>query len=284
MKLVRFGDKGKEKPGVLKDDGTTIDVSSFVNDFDVEFYTDNGLDRLAAWLKENADVAPTVPEGTRLGPPVANPGKIICVGLNYMDHAKESGLEPPAEPVLFSKAVTALSGPNDPVELPRNSVKTDWEVELAFVIGKRAKYVSKEDAFDAIAGYAIMNDVSEREFQAERCGQWVKGKSHDSFAPLGPFLATKDEIEDVGNLTLELDLNGERMQTGSTKELIFSIDTLVSYISQFMTLLPGDVISTGTPPGVGFGKKPQRYLKAGEVMDVRVQGLGAQKQEVVAPV
>ena len=201
-----------------------------------------------------------------------------------MDHAKESGLEPPAEPVLFSKAVTALSGPNDPVELPRNSVKTDWEVELAFVIGKRAKYVSKEDAFDAIAGYAIMNDVSEREFQAERCGQWVKGKSHDSFAPLGPFLATKDEIEDVGNLTLELDLNGERMQTGSTKELIFSIDTLVSYISQFMTLLPGDVISTGTPPGVGFGKKPQRYLKAGEVMDVRVQGLGAQKQEVVAPV
>lgn len=284
MKLVRFGQQGAEKPGVLADDGSILDVSGVVQDYDTRFLGEGGLEKLQEWVAENQAGLPVVDPDTRLGPPVAHPGKIICVGLNYSDHAKESGQEPPAEPVLFTKAVTALNGPNDPVVLPRASKKTDWEVEIAFVIGKRAKYVAEVDSLDHIAGYAIMNDVSEREFQAERCGQWVKGKSHDTFAPLGPFLATRDEIPDPQNLAMSLDLNGERAQTGHTKAMIFSITTLLSYISQFMTLMPGDIVSTGTPPGVGFGMKPQRFLKPGDIMELAIEGLGSQRQEVMPPV
>lgn len=283
MKLVRFGNRGKEKPGVLHDDGRILDVSGSFNDYDSSFFANDGLDKLRHLLAGNASSLPTAPPSSRLGSPVAIPSKIICVGLNYSDHAKESGMEIPKEPVIFGKATTALNGPNDPIELPRNSVKTDWEVELAFVIGKRAKYVSEAEALDYIAGFGIMNDVSEREFQAERCGQWIKGKSHDSFAPFGPYLATRDEVPDPQNLSLELDVNGVRMQTGSTRLMVFGVVTLVSYISQFMTLMPGDIISTGTPPGVGFGMKPPQYLKAGDVVELRVERLGSQRQEVIAP-
>ncbi len=283
MKLVRFGESGVEKPGVLNTEGKILDVSAAVQDYDPRFFAEGGVAYLRSWLEVNESSAPIVDSGVRLGPPVCNPGKIICVGLNYSDHAKESGMEIPKEPVIFSKAVTSLSGPNDPIVLPRNSKKTDWEVELAFVIGKRAKYVEESDSMDYVAGFATMNDVSEREFQAERCGQWVKGKSHDTFAPFGPFLATPDEIPDPQNLDLFLDLNGERAQTGTTKVMVYGVVMLVSYISQFMTLMPGDIISTGTPPGVGFGMKPQRYLVPGDVLELGVQGLGTQRQEVLPP-
>ncbi len=283
MKLVRFGEKQQEKPGVIGGNGDIVDVSSFVSDFNEAFFGDGGIGKLADWLKTNESSAPKVQAGSvRLGPPIARPSKIICIGLNYSDHAKESNSEVPKEPVLFTKSSTALNGPYDPIEIPRNSKKTDWEVELAFVIGKRAKYVAEADSMSYIAGFAVMNDVSEREFQAERCGQWVKGKSHDTFAPLGPYLVTPDEAGDVQNLAMILDLNGARMQTGNTNTMIYGVRFLVAYISQFMTLLPGDVISTGTPPGVGFGKKPPMFLKPGDVVELEVEGLGKQRQEVVA--
>ncbi len=282
MKLVRFGESGCEQPGVLSASGDILDVSSFVKDYDESFFTDDGIRKLAEWLKSNQSGLPIVSSTFRLGSPVSRPSKILCIGLNYSDHAKESGMEVPPEPVVFSKASTALNGPYDTIEIPRNSHKTDWEVELAFVIGKRAKYVDEADALSYIAGYAAMNDVSEREFQAERCGQWVKGKSHDTFAPFGPHLVTPDEAGDVQNLALQLDLNGERMQTGNTNKMVYGVQFLVHYLSQFMTLLPGDIVSTGTPPGVGMGRNPHVFLKPGDVVELSVENLGKQRLEVAA--
>jgi len=282
MKLVRFGDVNQESPGVISSSGDIIDVSSFTDDFDPRFFEENGINSLTAWLQQNEESLATYPTSVRMGSPIAKPGKILCIGLNYSDHAKESGAQVPTEPLLFSKAVTALNGPFDKIEIPRKSTQTDWEVELAFVIGKRAKYVEQADAMSYIAGYCVMNDVSEREFQKDHCGQWVKGKSHDTFAPLGPYLVTPDEIEDVQNLAMHLDVNGERMQTGSTCNMIFNVTFLLSYLSQFMTLAPGDVISTGTPPGVGMGRNPQVFLKPGDVVELGVEGLGSQRQEIVA--
>ncbi|MBI1387042.1 MAG: hypothetical protein GC154_01165 [bacterium] len=281
MKLVRFGDFGSEKPGVLNSDGSILDVSAWVEDYNEAFFADGGLSRLAGLLDGEAANAPTAPEGVRLGSPVARPSKIIAIGLNYLDHAKETNATPPGEPLIFTKSSTALCGPNDNVEIPRKSVMTDWEVELCFVIGRRAKYVELDDAVSHIGGYAIMNDVSEREFQKDHCGQWVKGKSHDTFGPMGPFLATPDELGDVNNLAMSLDVNGQRRQTGNTSTMIFKPPFLIHYISQFMTLLPGDIITTGTPPGVGMGMKPPTFLKSGDVIDVRIEGLGQQRQTCV---
>ena len=274
MKLIRFGNPGQEKPGLQLDDGRRIDASGFGSDYDEAFFGGDGLERLAAWAAANADSAPVVDDSVRLGPPLARPGKIVCVGLNYADHAKESGAPIPQEPILFFKATSAIVGPNDPVIIPKNSVKTDWEVELAFVIGKKVAYVAEEDALDHIAGYMLHNDYSEREWQLERGGQWVKGKSCDTFAPLGPFLATRDEIPDTSNLPLWLKLNGEMVQNSTTHQMIFSVPTLLSYISQFMTLMPGDIVSTGTPPGVGLGFKPPKYLQPGDVVALGIGGLG----------
>ncbi|MEZ4828626.1 MAG: fumarylacetoacetate hydrolase family protein [Bacteroidia bacterium] len=282
MKLFRFGPEGMEKPGVMLSDSRRIDVSAFGDDFDEKFFSTDGLTRLEAWLQQNAAGAPVVAEDVRLGAAVARPSKLICIGLNYADHARESGMDIPKEPVVFFKATTAICGPNDDLMLPRDSVKTDWEVELAFVIGKRASYVEESEAMDYVAGYVLHNDYSEREFQIERGGQWVKGKSCDTFAPLGPCLVTKDEIADVDNLHLWLEVNGERVQNGNTSNLVFGIPILVSYLSRFMTLLPGDVVSTGTPPGVGLGFNPPRYLKAGDVVTLGIEGLGSSRQKVVA--
>jgi 2,4-didehydro-3-deoxy-L-rhamnonate hydrolase len=281
MKLIRFGTSGKEKPGVILSDNTRRDVSSFVKDFDDEFLSDNGIDKLKSWLDENNNL-PVIENDVRLGPPITKVSKIICIGLNYSQHAAESGMPVPPEPVLFFKAPSAITGPNDDIIIPRNSQKTDWEVELAVVIGKRASYVDESDAMNYVAGYLLHNDVSEREFQLERSGQWVKGKSADSFAPIGPFLATKDEIPDPHKLNLWLKVNGETMQSSNTSDLVFKIPFLVSYISQFMSLMPGDIISTGTPFGVGLGLKPQRYLKPGDVVELGVDCLGASKQNVRA--
>lgn len=281
MKLVRFGDKGCEKPGVLNQQGKIIDVSQWFDDYNETFFGSGGLAELKKRISENAAQLPVVPEGVRLGSPVARPSKIVAIGLNYSDHAKESGMEPPPEPVVFFKAASALSGPYDNVEIPRGSTKTDWEVELAFVIGKRAKYVPEQDAEEHIAGYNILNDVSERSFQIEHSGQWVKGKSHDTFAPMGPWLVTTDEVGDVEALDMQLNVNGERRQTGNTSTMIFKPRFLVHYLSQFMTLLPGDVITTGTPPGVGMGMKPQQFLKPGDAIDLKIDGLGFQKQTCI---
>lgn len=280
MKLIRFGAFENEKPGVLTTEGKRLDVSAFGEDYDEKFFATNGLERLEEWLKSNA--CPEVSENERLGSCVARPSKIICIGLNYAKHAAESGMDVPKEPVVFFKATTALCGPNDDVIIPRNSVKTDWEVELAVVIGKKASYITEESAMDYVAGYALHNDYSEREFQLERGGQWVKGKSNDTFAPLGPFMATKDEVADPHNLNLWLELNGKKIQDSNTNDLIFNIPQVVSYLSNFMTLLPGDVISTGTPAGVGLGFKPPMYLKAGDVVELGIEGLGVQKQTAVA--
>ncbi|GAB3172694.1 fumarylacetoacetate hydrolase family protein [Telluribacter humicola] len=282
MKLFRFGAYEKEKPGVLLPDGRMIDISAFGEDYNETFFTTGGLERLVEWLPANADACPVVEEGVRYGSCVARPSKIICIGLNYARHAAESGMEPPKEPVVFFKATTALCGPNDNVVIPRNSVKTDWEVELAVVIGRRASYVEEAEAMDYVAGYALHNDYSEREFQLERSGQWVKGKSNDTFAPLGPYLITKDEVADPHNLRLWLSLNGNKIQDSSTSDLIFGIPKLISYLSQFMTLLPGDVISTGTPEGVGLGMKPPVYLKPGDVVELGIEGLGEQRQTAEA--
>jgi 2,4-didehydro-3-deoxy-L-rhamnonate hydrolase len=278
MKLIRFGNAGAEKPGLLLEDGRRIDASAFGQDYDEAFFGGDGLERLAAWAAANAATAPVVDDSVRLGPPLTRPSKIVCIGLNYADHAKESGADIPKEPILFFKATSAIVGPNDAIKIPRGSVKTDWEVELAFVIGKKASYVTEENALDHVAGYVLHNDYSEREWQLERGGQWVKGKSCDTFAPLGPFIATRDEIADPQNLKLWLKLNGETIQDSSTAQMIFSVKTLVSYVSQFMTLLPGDVITTGTPPGVGLGFKPPKFLQPGDVVELGVEGLGSSRQ------
>lgn len=276
MKLLRFGEPGQEKPGVrIQNDH--YDVSAFGEDFGETFFANNGLKRLEDWLRKNPDL-PKIDQSVRLGAPFTRPSKIICVGLNYSDHAKETGAKIPTEPIIFFKSTTALVGPNDNLIIPRNSTKTDWEVELAVVIGKKATYVEKHEAMEYVAGYCVHNDYSEREFQLERNGQWVKGKSCDTFAPMGPYLVTKDEIQDVGNLRLVLTVNGKTFQDGNTKNLVFDVPFLVSYISQFMTLLPGDVISTGTPAGVGLGFNPPIYIKPGDIIELTIEGLGRQKQ------
>lgn len=281
MKLIRFGEAGKEKIGVLID-GVRYDTSAYGGDYNEQFFENNGLARLKEFVKANQGKLIEVAATERLGPPIARPSKIVCIGLNYAKHAHETNAKIPAEPILFFKSTTALVGPNDAVILPKNSIKTDWEVELALVIGKKASYVSEEDALDYVAGYCLHNDVSEREFQLERGGTWDKGKGCDTFAPLGPFLATADEIEDVNKLRLWLKLNGVTMQDGNTDDLIFGIPKLVSYISQFMTLLPGDIISTGTPAGVGLGFNPPIYLKPGDVLELGIDGLGTARQVVKA--
>ena len=282
MKLIRFGEAGREKPGLQLDDGARLDVSTFGADYDEQFFTSSSLRYLREWLKNHSSTAPHVADSVRLGPPICRPSKIICIGLNFRDHAAESKMEPPKEPVIFFKSTTALVGPNDALKIPRGAEKVDWEVELALVIGKKASYVSQEQALDYVAGFVLHNDYSERSFQLERGGQWVKGKSADTFAPLGPFLATRDELPNFGSLAMWLKVNGEFRQRSSTAEMIFAVPFLVSYLSQFMTLLPGDVISTGTPAGVAMGRKPPQYLKAGDVVELGIDGLGDSKQVVVA--
>ena len=280
MKLIRFGTIGNEKPGVQLQEGTRIDVSKFTNDYDETFFGSSGIQSLQKWLEKNQENCPVIKQSIRLGAPLSRPSKIVCVGLNFAKHAKEGGMEPPKEPVLFFKASSAINGPYDNVILPRGSQKSDWEVELALVIGKKASYVSEKDAMEYLAGYVLHNDISEREYQLERSGQWVKGKSCDTFAPIGPFIATKDEIQNPHNLNLWLSINGEIMQQSNTSDMIFDIPKLISYISNFMTLLPGDLISTGTPFGVGLGLDPQKYLKDGDVMELGIDGLGISKQFV----
>ncbi len=282
MKLIRFGKAGKEKAGVQLADGTRLDVSGFGQDYDEGFFGSTGIIDLKEWLVSNSATCPVVPKEIRLGAPLCRPSKIICIGLNYAKHAAESGMDIPKEPVLFFKATSAIVGPNDDIVIPKGSTKTDWEVELAVVIGKKASYVSEEDAMKHVAGYVLHNDYSEREFQIERSGQWVKGKSCDSFAPLGPFIATKDEIKDPHNLNLWLKLNGEMLQNSNTTDFVFNIPESISYISQFMTLLPGDIISTGTPSGVGLGFDPPRYLHPGDVIELGIDGLGSSKQKARA--
>jgi 2,4-diketo-3-deoxy-L-fuconate hydrolase len=282
MKLIRMGEVGREKPGVLLEDGTRIDVSGFGADYDEAFFADGGISKLKNWIVAHEPAVPRVSSAVRLGAPICRPSKIVCIGLNFRDHAEESGMEIPKEPVIFFKATTSLVGPNDAVMIPKNAAKLDWEVELAIVMEKRANYVGKENAMDYVAGFALHNDYSERSFQLERGGQWVKGKSADTFAPLGPFLATKDEIQNFNQLGMWLKVNGEFRQRGSTSKMICDVPGLVAYVSEFMTLLPGDVISTGTPPGVGLGMKPPQYLKAGDVVELGIDGLGESRQEVIA--
>lgn len=278
MKLIRFGKSGQERPGIQLNNGQRIDVTSFGEDYTEEFFGSNGIERLENWLERNESECPIVGDSTRLGPPLTRPSKIVCVGLNYAQHAAESGMAVPKEPVLFFKSTSAIVGPNDDLIIPKGSKKTDWEVELAIVIGKKASYVSENNAFDHVAGYVLHNDYSERAFQIEKEGQWCKGKGCDTFAPIGPFIATKDEIKDPNNLELWLKLNGEQVQHSSTSDFIFNVQEVVSYISQFMTLLPGDVISTGTPFGVGLGFAPPRYLKPGDEVELGIEGLGVSKQ------
>ena len=281
MKLIRFGAAGQEKPGILIGE-KRFDVSSLVTDYNESFFEENGLEKLKTALESN----PTLPEvdaDVRLGSPVARPSKIICIGLNYVDHCRETNAPIPDEPIIFFKSTSALCGPNDNVIIPKNSEKTDWEIELAFVVGKKASYVDEADAMNYVAGYCLHNDYSERAYQLERGGQWAKGKGCDSFAPLGPFMATTDEIADVNNLSMWLTVNGKTFQNSNTSNLIFKIPFLVHYLSQFMTLLPGDVISTGTPPGVGLGIKPNPiYVKEGDVIELGMEGLGSSKQVAVA--
>lgn len=281
MKLIRYGNAGKELPGVILN-GKRYSVASLIKEYDSAFFEDNGLARLNEYIKANRNALPEIADTERLGCPVNLPSKIVCIGLNYADHARETNAPVPSEPVVFMKSTTAITGPNDNVVIPKNSVKTDWEVELAVVIKQRASYITEEQATEYIAGYLLHNDVSERAFQLERNGTWDKGKGCDTFAPLGPFLATPDEVSDVNNLNLWLKVNGKTMQNGSTSNLIFNIPFLVSYISQFMTLLPGDIISTGTPAGVGLGFSPPVYLKPGDVIELGIDGLGEQRQVVKA--
>lgn len=282
MKLIRFGELNNEKPGIQLDNNSRIDVSSFVNDYDEFFFENDGIEKLRNWLKKNQEKCPIIGKNIRIGPPISRPSKIVCVGLNYAKHAAESGMDIPSEPVLFFKSSSAITGPFDPIIIPKNSTKTDWEVELAVVIGKKASYITKKNALKHVAGYVLHNDVSEREFQIERLGQWVKGKSCDSFAPLGPFIATTDEISNPNNLNLWLKVNGKEMQNSNTSDFIFDVEEVVSYISQFMTLLPGDIISTGTPFGVGLGLNPPKYLKDGDVVELGIDGLGISKQTCVS--
>ncbi len=279
MKLLRHGERGSEKPGLMHTDGTIRDLSAVVPDIAGDVLSDEGLGRIRA---VDASTLPVVDAGTRLGPCVGGTGKFMCIGLNYADHAAESGMQVPSEPVLFMKASSAICGPNDPIIIPRGSQKTDWEVELAVIIGTRGKYISESEAMNHVAGYAVANDVSERSFQAERQGQWTKGKSCDNFGQLGPWLVTRDEAADPQDLTMYCRVDGQTMQDGSTRTMVYGVAHLVSYLSQFFTLHPGDVISTGTPPGVGLGMKPPRYLKAGEVVELGIQGLGDQRQVCVA--
>jgi 2-keto-4-pentenoate hydratase/2-oxohepta-3-ene-1,7-dioic acid hydratase in catechol pathway len=280
MKLIRFGEAGKEKPGVIINDAW-FDVSEYIHDYDEQFFESDGLALLKTIINEKT--FKEVSRDIRLGPPIARPSKLICIGLNYSDHATESKMQLPPEPVIFFKATSAIVGPNDDLIIPKNSKKTDWEVELAVVIGKKASYVGEAVALNYVAGYLLHNDYSEREFQLERAGQWVKGKSCDTFAPLGPYLATPDEIPDINDLRLWLTVNGTMMQDGNTKNLVFNIPHLVSYLSQFMTLWPGDIISTGTPAGVGLGQKPEPvYIKPGDVIELGIHGLGSSRQKAVA--
>jgi 2-keto-4-pentenoate hydratase/2-oxohepta-3-ene-1,7-dioic acid hydratase in catechol pathway len=281
MKLIRWGKNGQEKTGVLIGE-IKYDTSAFGEDYNEAFFENNGLERLETFLKAHEGQLPVISDKERLGSPIARPSKILCIGLNYAKHAAESNMAIPAEPILFMKSTTSLSGPFDPIIIPKDSVKSDWEVELAFVIGKKASYVSEADAMDYVAGYVLHNDVSEREWQLERGGTWDKGKGCDTFAPLGPFLATKDEIADPHNLRLWLKLNGKMLQDSNTDDLIFNIPFLISYVSKFMTLLPGDVVSTGTPAGVGLGLNPPVYLKLGDVVELGIDGLGISKQEAIA--
>ena len=281
MKLIRFGKAGEEKPGIVIDD-VYYDVSDFGEDYDENFFGTSGLNRLEKFLKENKNALPKIANNIRLASPVMRPSKIVCIGLNYADHAKETNAAIPNEPVVFLKATSSLCGPFDDIIIPKNSEKTDWEVELAVVIEKKASYVDEAGAMNYVAGYCLHNDVSERNFQLERNGTWDKGKGCDTFAPLGPWLVTKDEIKDVNNLRLWLMVNGKTMQNGTTSNLIFKIPFLVSYVSQFMSLLPGDIISTGTPAGVGLGMKPNVYLKDGDIVELGIDGLGKAKQNVKA--
>ena len=279
MKLLRYGPQGQEKPGVLDADGTLRDLSGMMDDITGDTFTGGDLERLAAMEFEDL---PEVEGNPRIGPCIGNVGKFICIGLNYSDHAAEAGQTPPAEPIVFMKATSAINGPDDDVEIPRTSQKTDYEVELGFVIGKRAKYVGVAEALEYVAGYCTINDVSERSFQSERSGQWTKGKSHDTFGPIGPWLVTADEVPDPQVLDLWLDVDGERKQTGNTATMIFDVATIISHLSQFMTLEPGDLVSTGTPPGVGMGQKPEPvFLKAGQTVTLGVDGLGTQTQKMV---
>jgi len=278
MKLIRFGTIGNEKPGVQLANGARIDVSKFGQDYNEDFFGGDGLERLQTWLKSHKDSCPEIDVSSRLGAPLCRPSKIVCIGLNYAKHAQEAGMTIPKEPVLFFKATSAIVGPNDDVVIPKGSTKTDWEVELGVVIGKKASYVSEADAMKHVAGYVLHNDYSERAFQIEKEGQWCKGKGCDTFAPLGPFIATRDEVADPHNLNLWLNVNGEQLQNSNTSDFVFDIPTSISYISQFMTLLPGDVISTGTPFGVGLGFDPPRYLKPGDVVELGIDGLGISRQ------
>ncbi len=278
MKLIRFGPVGAEKPGLLLEDDSRIDASGVVKDYDESFFATDGLVRLETWAATEGNDAPRVDPSVRLGPPVARPSKLVCIGLNFRDHARESGADMPEEPVIFFKATSAIAGPFDDVIIPRNSIKTDWEVELAVVIGARASHVDNTSALAHVAGYVLHNDYSERDFQLARSGQWVKGKSCDTFAPLGPYVATQDEIEDVHDLGMWLKVNGRMKQKSNTSEMIFDVPMLVSYVSRFMTLLPGDVISTGTPSGVGLGFDPPQYLREGDVVELGIDGLGISRQ------
>ena len=282
MKLIRFGERENEKPGILLDHGIQIDVSGAFTDFDEKFFSAGGIQALRDWLQKNKANLPPVSAPARLGPPIRRPSKIVCVGLNYRAHAGESQMEVPKEPVIFFKSPSSISGPFDPVVIPRGGKKLDWEVELAVVIGKQARYVSTADAMEHVAGYLLLNDYSERAFQLEMGGQWVKGKSADTFAPLGPLLVTTEEISDPKALGIWLKVNGDVRQESNTTHMIFDIPTLVSYISQFMTLVPGDIVSTGTPAGVGYGMKPPVYLNPGDVVEYGVDGLGVARQEIVA--
>lgn len=281
MKLLRVGTAGHEKPAV-QFNNEILDVSSFGEDYGEHFFETDGVNRLLSWLKDHQSDLPRIKENIRIGVPFTRPSKIICIGLNYSDHARETGAQVPPEPVIFFKATSAITGPNDNLVVPRNSVKTDWEVELAVVIGKKATHVEERDALSYVAGFCLHNDYSEREFQLEHSGQWVKGKSCDSFAPLGPFLVTPDEIKDIDNCRMWLKVNGVTMQDGNTSNMIYKVPFLISYLSRFMSLLPGDVISTGTPAGVGMGRKPQIFLKSGDVIELGIDGLGEQRQVAIA--
>ncbi len=279
MKLIRYGEAGNETPGIQDELGRKLDCSAFGEDWNEKFFASNGLKRLDTWLKSNQKTLKEISAKSRIGSPIDRPSKIICIGLNYRKHAAEAGMAVPEVPIIFMKATSSLCGPFDPIFIPKNSVKTDWEVELAVVIGRRAKYVSKAEALDYVAGYCVHNDVSERDFQLNHGGQWVKGKSADHFAPLGPVLVTTDEITDPHNLRLWLKLNGKMLQDSNTSDLVFDIPTLISHLSQYMTLLPGDVISTGTPAGVGMGLKPEpKYLQPGDIIELGIDGLGQSRQ------
>ncbi|CAN5322015.1 fumarylacetoacetate hydrolase family protein [soil metagenome] len=280
MKLVRYGQPGKEFPGIILN-GKIVDVEAFGEDFGERFFETDGIKRLRTWVEKNLKALPLIDIEQRFGPPIKRPSKIICIGLNFSDHAQEANMELPKEPIIFFKSTTALIGPNDDLIIPKGSAKTDWEVELAVVIGKKASYITEAEAPEYIAGYCVHNDYSEREFQLERGGQWVKGKSCDSFAPLGPYLITPSEITDVNNLRMWLKVNGKAMQEGNSKNMVFKVPFIISYVSQFMTLLPGDVISTGTPAGVGMGMKPPIYIKKGDVIELGIDGLGQQKQTAI---